>query len=112
MNSFFFEVVAKREVSHHFEKSMVSSSESDIFKVVMFSTCTHTFLYANGPLISSFLDACKHIFKLIHSSVGKKQCIVSLGNQWGARNRNVSVFFEVIDEFLAQFITFHKGPFV
>ena len=54
MNCLFFKIISKRKVSKHFKESVVTRSITNIFKVVMFSSCPDTFLRSSRSYIISF----------------------------------------------------------
>ncbi len=43
-DGFFFEVVTKTEVAHHFKKGVMTRGITHIFKIVVFAACTNTAL--------------------------------------------------------------------
>ena len=44
MNRFFFEILAKAEITEHFEEGVMAGSVTDIFEVVMLAAGTHAAL--------------------------------------------------------------------
>ena len=76
-----FEIVAEREVAHHFKESVVAGGIADVFKVVVFAAGTHTFLCGGGAVVGAFVEAEEHVFKLVHAGVGEQQRRVVVRHQ-------------------------------
>ncbi len=73
-NSFFFEIISKREVTKHLKKCMVSCSISYIVQVVVFTTSSNTSLATcRSRWVWYRCFTRKYVFKLYHSCIGKKQ---------------------------------------
>ena len=66
-----FEIVTEAEVAHHFKEGMVACSVADVFQIVVFTPCAHAFLRGHGAGVWAFIKAQKHIFELVHASIGE-----------------------------------------
>ena len=89
-------VIPKAEVTQHFKKSMMTSSVANIIKIIMFTTCSNTFLRGYSAFIISCFYPSKQIFKLHHARISKHQCRVISGHQWTRLDNFVSLPFKII----------------
>ena len=105
----FLEVIAKGEVSQHFEKSMVAGGVAHVLQVVVFSSGPHAFLGGCGPGIKGFFLAGEIIFELVHARVGKEQGRVLMRDQGGTAHNRMSVLLEVFQELPAHFVSCHHS---
>jgi hypothetical protein len=64
-----FEVVAKREITKHFEEGLVAPRVADILKVVVFAPCADAFLGGGSARVIALLKAKEDFFELIHAGV-------------------------------------------
>ena len=71
-NSFFFEVIAEREVSEHFKVSTVSCGDTNSVDV----GCTDTLLTGGHSVARGFFLTCEILFKRSHTRVYKQNRFV------------------------------------
>ena len=96
VDGFFLEVVAKREVSEHFEKRMMADVVADAVQVIVFAAGADGFLGSGRPFVRSGFGAGKNVFELNHARVGKHQGRVIVGNQGRRGDYFVSVLLKII----------------
>ena len=94
MNRVAFEIVAKREIAHHFKKGMVAGGVADVFQVVVFAACAYAFLRGGSAIVGAFIEAEEHVFKLVHTGVGKQQRRVVVWHEAGRADDGVAFGFE------------------
>ena len=90
-NGFFFKIVAKTEVAHHFEKRVMPRGIADIFKIVMFAASTNAALGRGRPRVAGVGFAKERILKLIHPCISKQQRRVVVRHQ-GTRRHDAMAF--------------------
>ena len=89
-----FEVVAEGEVAHHFKEGVVAGGVADIFQIVVLAACPHAFLRGGGAVVGTFVKAEEHVFKLVHTGVGKQQRRVVVRHEAGRADDGVAFRFE------------------
>ena len=76
-DNFFFEVIAKREVTQHFKEGMVASSTANVFNV----TGTYAFLASGDTRRRRFHFAGEERFERCHTCTDNQQSRIVLRNQ-------------------------------
>ena len=89
-----FEVVAEREVAHHFKEGVVAGGVADVFQVVVLAACAYAFLRGGGAVVGTLVKAEEHVFKLVHTGVGKQQRRVVVRHERGRADDGVAFGFE------------------
>ena len=98
----FFEVVPKREIAQHLEKSVVARGSTHHVEVIVFSGHSQTFLTARGPLIISAPLTRKQVFELHHPSVREEQGRVVPRNQRRAADASMAQVLKIAEKCLSQ----------
>ena len=94
MDGVAFEVVAEGEVTHHFKEGVVAGGVANVFQVVVLAACAHAFLRGGGAVVGAFVEAEEHVFKLVHTGVGKQQRRVVVRHEAGRADDGVAFGFE------------------
>ena len=102
-----FEIITETEVTHHFKESMVTCGIADVFQVIVFATGAHAFLRGHGTAVWAFVKAQKHVFELVHTSIGKEQGRVVMRHERAGGHYRVPLTLEKREKFLAYFGCFH-----
>ena len=110
-NHFFFEIIAKREIAHHFKEGVVAGGIAHIFQIIVFAACAHAFLRGGGAGVGAFVKAQEYVFKLVHARVGEQERGVVVGDEAGRVDDLVSFGLEKLQEFLAELGGFHGVVF-
>ena len=110
VNRFFFEVIAEREVSEHFEKSVVTRGEADVFQIVVLAAGADAFLRSRGAGVGALVFAEKNVFELNHSGVSKEEGRIVFGNETGTRDDRCDRFFRSISETWSEFRRLSYDP--
>src|SRR5438874_7144663 len=86
------------------------SGVADLFKVVVFATGSHAFLYSRRATASSgwALLAEEHFLELHHPGVREHQRRVVAGHYWRTRMDYVPLLLEVLGESFADFCGVHS----
>src|SRR4030043_2377249 len=84
LDSPFFKIISKGEVSQHLKEGMVSGRLPHILQIVVFSSGSNALLGGDSPLVIANLFGQKEALGLNNSSVGRKEGRIFLGNQRGA----------------------------
>jgi len=71
----------------------------------MFAACAYALLARSGAGVRPFIEAKKHIFKLIHTCVGEKQGRVAMRHKRRRRNHRVAFGRKKIEKRLADLVT-------
>ena len=93
-----FEIIAKREIAEHLEKSMVPRRIANIFKVIMLAARPQRFLRRGRAGNGTFFHTGKDVFELHHPRIGKKQTGVIAWHQRTGRYNFMPIFGEIIEE--------------
>ena len=91
MNGIAFEIIAEAEIAHHFKKGVVAGGVAHVFQIVVLAAGAHAFLRGGGAVVGAFVEAEKHVFKLVHTGVGKQKRGVVVRHQRG-RSHNLVAF--------------------
>jgi hypothetical protein len=100
----FFEIISKGEVSQHLKEGMVSGRLPHILQIVVFSSSSNALLGGNGPFVIASLFGQKDTLELNHSSVGKKEGRIFLGNQRGAGDDAMPSLCKVCEKGFSDFV--------
>ncbi len=79
---------------------------ANFFEVIVFTSGTDTLLAVHCPQDFWFLSAKEDVFKLVHSGIGKEQCVVINWYYRGRWNMGVILLEEEIDKILPDLLTF------
>ncbi len=106
-NGISLEVVAKAEVTQHFEKCMVARCVTDVFQVVVLAASAYAFLAGHGTGIGALFLTQEAILELVHACVGEQQGRVVARNQGAGGDSGMALFFEETKEGFTDFCAFH-----
>ena len=72
-DALFFEIVAKRPITQHFKKGMVTRGVAHVFQIIVLATRTQTRLYRGRAVVRAFVDAEEYVLELNHTGVREHQ---------------------------------------
>ena len=73
LDSFFFEIIAEREIAEHLEKRVMAGGAADLVEIVVLAAGAKAFLRRNGAGIVAFVDAEEHVLELVHAGIDEEQ---------------------------------------
>lgn len=98
MDGIFLEVVAKGEISQHFEKRVVAEGVANVLEVIMLAANPHALLTRGcSPVWAGFIPQ-EGILELVHSRVGKQERWVIEWNQRCAGYDLVVILLEIFQK--------------
>jgi hypothetical protein len=97
-NRIFLEIVAKRKIAQHFEKSMMPRGMPDILQIVVLATNPETFLCSYSALVRALLRARENALELDHTGVCEEKGRISSGNQRRTRYTCMISLLKVLEE--------------
>src|SRR5579862_2823444 len=102
-NGIFFEVIAKRKISQHLEKRVVTVSKSDVFEIVVLASRAHAFLRSRGPSVVALFQSEKDVLELVHAGIGEQQGGVVLRHERRGMHLAVPLLNEKVQKLTANF---------
>ena len=89
INGLLLKVVSKGPVAEHFKQRVVVGVNTHLLEVVVLATDAQALLAVRNPRVNYRLGTDEHVFKRIHSRVGKHQRGVVLNHQRSRRHNHV-----------------------
>ena len=77
----FFEIITKGEIPEHFKKCVMARRIANIIKIIMFPARANAFLRGRSARNRRLHRACKIVFKLNHTRIGKHQSRIIIRNK-------------------------------
>ena len=109
LNSVTLEVVSEAEVTQHFKERVVTGRVTDVIQVVVLTTGADALLRGRCARIGALIKTQKHIFKLVHTSIGEKQRGIVAGHHRTGMHNRMTFTFEELQKGLADLRSFHKN---
>ena len=90
---------------------MVAGGIAYVVQVIVFSTCTDTFLGSCGAVVRTLVKAQKYVLELIHPGISKQQGWIITRHDWAGRDNLVALLGEEIQVRLANLGDFHGNNY-
>lgn len=101
------EIIAKAEVTQHFEKGVMTRCISDVFQIVMLAASANAALYGSGTGIGTFVESEENILELHHPCIGQHQGRVVGRNQRARTDDSMTLGLKKAQKLLTNFGRFH-----
>jgi hypothetical protein len=92
------EIIAKAEVTQHFEEGVVTGGITDVFQVVVFTTSTNAALRGRRTRVITLVEAKEHVLELVHPGIGKQQSWVIMWHQGAAIDNLMAFTMEKVEK--------------
>ena len=106
---FALEIIAETEIAEHLEERVMTCGIPHIVQIVMLASGAHAALTTRRAFEVPRFEAEEHILELHHAGIGEKQRRIVARHQWATGHRAVSFAREIVEEFLADFVSFHAS---
>src|SRR5439155_24787628 len=101
LDCFALEVISKRKVPEHLEKSLMPRGLSYFVEVVMLAAGAQALLRRSRAHILTLLGPEEDVLELIHASVGEQQSGIVGRQKWTGAHTRMPVALEVLQKLFA-----------
>src|SRR5690348_14375580 len=98
------EIIAKRKITEHLKKSVMTVREADVLKIVVLAARAHTFLASGGAAVIALFEAEENVLKLIHAGIREEQRGIVRGHERAAADDAVPALFEKPQKHFSDFV--------